>query len=208
MSEFDDDFKARYAAATGKGDIHIPGAGTMGMVILVISLGMLFIASLVAYGLIRFGRFGDHPWPPPGFPPPPASLWLSTVIILISSITMQWALRSAKKDRQKGLVNGLLITQILGWLFMALQVLAWLQFYLRIAPAVQFSGPYLGTFYVLTGLHAAHVLGGLIPMAIVYVRAKRGLYHPNYHPGVRYSTIYWHFLDAVWVVMFVLIYIV
>jgi cytochrome c oxidase subunit 3 len=58
------------------------------------------------------------------------------------------------------------------------------------------------TFYMLTGLHAAHVIGGLALLAIVTVRAFCGRYSANAHAGVLYSTMYWHFLDGVWLVMF------
>ena len=64
----------------------------------------------------------------------------------------------------------------------------------------------MGMFYVLTALHAAHVIGGLIPLIVVYIKARRGRYSRNFHPGVRYVTAYWHFLDVVWVLLFLVLY--
>ena len=61
----------------------------------------------------------------------------------------------------------------------------------------------LTSFYVLTGIHAAHIVGGLIPLIIVATRATTGRYTPAYYPGVRYTAMYWHFLDVVWLTLFV-----
>jgi cytochrome c oxidase subunit 3 len=183
--------------------LHIPGAGTAAMGILLVSLTMLFAASTVAYLVIRSRA---TTWPPPGFPPVPRTLWFSTVVILASSVTVQMALSAIKRDQERGLVRMLWATFGLGLLFLILQGLNWWEFYSRLAPNVEVRGQYLGMFYVLTGLHAAHVIGGLIPLAVVTVAAMRGKYSRNFHPGVRYSTAYWHFLDVVWVVLFCVLY--
>ncbi|MEI8198216.1 MAG: hypothetical protein WCI73_20175, partial [Phycisphaerae bacterium] len=65
-----------------KPEVFIPGAGTMGMWLLLVALGMLFASSIVAYLVLRFVKFAGQPWPPYGFPPLPRGLWLSTVVIL------------------------------------------------------------------------------------------------------------------------------
>ena len=193
--------------------LHIAGAGTTGMAILIVSLSVLFIASIVAYIIIRtqmelrFRAAGlPESWPPPGLPPIPRTLWLSTAVILLSSITIQRALNAVRHDHRKALLRNLLITFSLGLLFLALQTMNWCEFYFAIKPGTQFAGPYLGMFYTLTGLHAAHVIGGLIPLAIVTTRAFNEKYSRNFHPGIRYSTVYWHFLDAIWLALFFIIY--
>ena len=66
---------------------------------------------------------------------------------------------------------------------------------------------YAWTFYVLTALHALHVLGGLPPMLIVTVRALRMGYGPSDHRGLVYCAMYWHFLDAVWIVLYAILWI-
>ena len=74
--------------------------------------------------------------------------------------------------------------------------------------AAHVIGAFLKLFYVLTGLHAAQVLGGLGPLAVVCRRPLAGSYRPGYHPGVRYCALYGHFLGAVWCVLFVAVYLV
>ena len=194
---------AGYENATGKGDIRIPGAGSFFMGVLLISLSILFGASLLALLLIRSR---SPQWPPVGFPHLPHSLWISTALILIASVFAQSALRAIRRDDDRGLVRDLTLTFLIGLLFLVLQTFNWVELLNRIQPPLQIQGAYLGMFYVLTALHAAHVLGGLIPLGILLYRAHRKRYSRNFHPGVRYCTIYWHFLDIVWVILFLTLY--
>jgi cytochrome c oxidase subunit 3 len=206
MSEPTDDirFPDRYPDATGKGDIHIPGAGSIGLVILLVSLSMLFLASILAYVVIRV--HAPDRWPPPGLPHIPNSLWISTIVIVTASFTIQAAVAAVRRDDEKRLARWLLATFIIGVVFLALQTFNWIEFYLEIRQVGRLEGAYLGMFYVLTGLHAAHVVGGLIPLGIVYYRSRKSRYSRNFHPGVRYVSIYWHFLDIIWVVLFAIMY--
>ena len=182
----------------------VPGAGLFGTYLLVVSLAMLFAASMVGYLVIR----GTHlPWPPPGFPVLPRSLWLSTLVIVLSSVAIQRALGAVRQGNHAGVTRWLASTFVLGLLFLGLQTAAWWQIVAQIASPSQNAGPYLKLFYVLTGLHAAHVVGGLIPLGIVTRRAAAGRYGPNDHSGVRCSAVYWHFLDAVWCALFVVVYL-
>lgn len=190
-------------ASVPRGELHIPGAGATGMLILLVSLSILFLASMAAFLIIRSHA---KQWPPAGMPPLPESLWISTLIIVISSITMQIAFSSIRRDDERHLVLFLRITFGLGLLFLILQTINWLEFYHALRGRAPIEGAYLGMFYVLTGLHAAHVLGGLIPLSIVTRFAAQGRYSRNFHPGVRYSCAYWHFLDIVWVVLFCVLY--
>jgi cytochrome c oxidase subunit III len=184
-----------------KGNVHIPGAGTFGMAVLIVSLSMLFFASMAAYVLIRshtpnWGR---------AMPRVPRSLWLSTAVILLASVAIQRAHGAIRRDDERRLRRNLTATFVIGVGFLLLQAFNWAEFY-RAIQRIDMSGAYLGMFFVLTGLHAAHVVGGLIPLGIVRYRAGRGRYSRNYHPGVRYLAIYWHFLDAIWVALFCVLY--
>lgn len=176
------------------------GTGLLGMKLLVLALSMLFAASIMGYLVIRSRA---AVWPPPGMPQLPSALWISTVIIVISSFTMQAAIRAAKGGRQRALRAGMLLTTLLGVAFLVSQTLNWLA--LVAANLTARTNLYGFTFYMLTGLHAAHVVGGVIPLAVVTARAWRGRYSAVFHPGVRYCAIYWHFLAAVWLVLFVVL---
>ena len=97
----------------------------------------------------------------------------------------------------------MLLTTMLGVAFLASQTVNW--FALVAAKLTAKTNLYGFTFYMLTGLHAAHVVGGVIPLGVVTVRAWRGRYSSSFHPGVRYCGIYWHFLAAVWLVLFIML---
>jgi heme/copper-type cytochrome/quinol oxidase subunit 3 len=190
-------------SAAGVGDKGATGvAGTFGMGVLLISLSMLFAASMAA---LIVARARSAAWPPPGMPRVPSSLWISTVVIVLASGAVQRARNAIRRDKAERLARYLGVTLVIGLLFLAAQTFNWIEFYLAIR-RISFSGAYLGMFFVLTGLHAAHVVGGLIPLVVVLRRARRGRYSRAFHPGVGYLAMYWHFLDAVWIVLFGLIY--
>ena len=174
-----------------------PRTGKLGFTLFLASLGMIFATSMVGYLVIRVQA---DAWPPPGMPSLPVSLWISTAILVMSSGTAAWALRSARAGNARVVGPALAVTLVLGLVFLGLQGFAWSA--LMAAELTVQSNLYGFTFYMLTGLHAAHVIGGLIPMAWVTARAFRGAYAPESHGGVTYSAMYWHFLDAVWLVMF------
>jgi cytochrome c oxidase subunit III len=185
-----------------RGEPPAGGMGAFGMAVLLMSLSMLFGASMVA---LIVARARSAAWPPHGMPPLPSSLWISTVIILLASAAIQRARNAIRRNQPARLTRFLWVTLVIGLLFLAAQIFNWIEFYTAIRH-IKFSGAYLGMFYVLTGLHAAHVVGGLIPLGVVLGRARRGRYSRGYHPGVRYLALYWHFLDAIWIVLFCLIY--
>ncbi|MBM3286565.1 MAG: heme-copper oxidase subunit III [Candidatus Eisenbacteria bacterium] len=175
----------------------VPGAGRLGMWLLIASLSILFVASLIGYLAVRARA---EQWPPPGLPPLPSGLWISTVIILLCSLAIETALRAVRRQSQGPFLRALLATFLLGIVFLASQALNWSG--LIAAHAASHANLYTFTFFMLTGLHAAHVIGGLIPLGIVLRRACSGRYTAERHAGVGYCQMYWHFLGAVWLVMF------
>jgi cytochrome c oxidase subunit 3 len=186
-----------------KSEIRIPGAGKMGMMLLLMSLSMIFGATIVLYLLFRSGVLGKK-WEINPNLHLPGSLWISTVIIVISSFTVQHALIAIRKDQEKSAATALWITFALGSVFLALQVFNWYEVItqLRLQEAQQTFA--IAFFYIFTSTHAAHVIGGLLPMAITAVKTKNGRYSRNFHPGIRYTVVYWHFLDIVWIILFLL----
>ncbi|HUK14494.1 MAG TPA: heme-copper oxidase subunit III [Thermoanaerobaculaceae bacterium] len=177
--------------------------GRLGIKLMVLALSMLFAASMLGYLIIRSRASA---WPPPGMPRLPGALWISTAIILVSSATMQGAVRAARSGLTRALKWRLLLTTVLGLAFLTSQTLNWFSLVaVKVTARVNLYG---FTFYLLTGLHAAHVVGGLIPLGVVTTRAWRGRYSAEFHPGVEYCKIYWHFLAVVWLVMFTLLVVV
>jgi heme/copper-type cytochrome/quinol oxidase subunit 3 len=180
-------------------------AGEIGMVVFIAILTVGFGATIVLY---LFMRHMHKPWPPADFPALPASLWLSTLDIVCTSITVQGAVLAARRNDTTGLRRNLVATLILALGFLGLQSYAWYTIWREMsAVAGGIGSSYLTMFYIMTGLHAAHVIGGLVPLVIVTGNAYKGLYSSKKTAGVRFTAIYWHFLDIVWCVIFVVVYL-
>lgn len=157
---------------------------------------MLFAAFTSAY-LVR------SPLPDWQSIPKPPILWLNTVLLLASSAFAQWALISAKKGRLENLRSGLLVTTILGLLFVIGQIFAWRQLaasgiYLQTNPSSSF-------FYLLTAMHGLHLLGGIFALIWATAKAFRNDFTTHRHLAVELCVVYWHFLAFVWIWLFVLI---
>ena len=109
-------------------------------------------------------------------------------------------MHSLRGEQPGRLGRSLLLTTILGSLFLACQVWVWWDL---IHSDVTAQRDLFGfTFYMLTALHGVHVIAGLIPLAVTTVRAFRGRYSKANHDGVLMCTMYWHFLDVMWVLIF------
>jgi len=173
------------------------GAEQLGMYLMLASLAVLFLASLLGYVYIRIHA---TEWPPSGMPGFPPGLWFSTVIILGCSVAIDRALRAVRRDDDVGLHRGLIVTFALGTLFLVLQLLNY--WGLAQASLTAATNLYGFTFYMLTGLHAAHVIGGLIPLGIVLRKSRGHAYSSTDHAGVGHVAVYWHFLDVVWLILF------
>jgi cytochrome c oxidase subunit III len=133
----------------------------------------------------------------------PATFYISSAIILLSSVSMNWAVLSAKKGNKKHLINALMVTLVLGFGFVYFQFKSW---NVLIADNVFFAGSEShssGSFlYVLTGLHLAHLAGGLLSVGYTSIKAIKGKYENGEMHGVELCSIYWHFLDALWIGLF------
>ena len=178
-------------------------AGKIGMVLFLMALGVLFSASMAGYLVVRTRAAA---WPPPGSPRLPGGLWISTLILLLSSATIHLAGGFAREGKKGPLRNWLLVTAGLGTAFLVSQILNWSHL-VNVQHLPARANLYAFTFYMLSGLHGAHVLGGLVPLGITAARAQQGRYTAADHAGVSYLSMYWHFLDVVWLVMFVVLMI-
>ncbi|KAA6441794.1 cytochrome oxidase subunit III [Dyadobacter flavalbus] len=131
----------------------------------------------------------------------PRIFWYSTIVLLISSIAMQWAYFSAKKDQFKQLKIAISITFVLGLAFLWMQFEGWKQL---VAMNVYFVGNPSGSFfYVFTGLHGFHIISGLIVLLFSWAAAFRLKVHAKNLRRIQICATYWHFLDILWLYLFV-----
>lgn len=177
-----------------------PGATSFGLKIFLLSLTMLFGGSIAAFLLIR--SIANQRGLAYGSLHLPGSLWISTVLIILSSVTIQVGLSAVRRGRQSRFRTMILGTVLLTTGFLAVQAPS-LARLLAIHEAARAQNVYLyGLVLLLIALHAAHVIGGLIPLGFVTVGALRGRYSAASHEPVTNCTIYWHFLDVVWLILF------
>jgi len=169
----------------------------LGLVLALLGMSTLFVVFLVASLLLRRNA---PSWPPPGAPVPPRGLWISTLVILASSATFVLATRAREA---LALRRWLAITLDLGVVFLVVQALLWRTVFA--SGRFTFSDAYGTIFYSLTGLHAAHVIGGLVFLFRTLRRARRDATAPRTRVAVSLCSTYWHFMGGVWVVVFVVL---
>lgn len=131
--------------------------------------------------------------------PKPGILWLNTVLLFGSSAAMQWAKSSSHTLENKFLRGAIALAGILALLFLGGQLLAWQQLD---QISQQLSNPALGFFYLLTGIHALHLAGGLFVWARAFIRIMAGVNTPSIKLSIELCTVYWHYLLLVWLVLF------
>ena len=188
----------------------------------IVQLGMrygmaLFICSEVMFFAAFFWAFFDASlfpkevpyevpggiWPPEGIVPFEAFdlPFMNTLILLMSGVTVTWAHHALIEGDRKNLVLGLGITIILGICFTALQA------YEYSHAGFSFSGGIYGsTFFMATGFHGFHVIVGTCFLTVCFFRARAGHFKPEHHFGFEAAAWYWHFVDVVWLFLFVCVY--
>lgn len=180
----------------------------LGIYLFLASEAMLFGSFFAAYFFARVAVPHEF-WPPlrPGtevqFELPVFLALINTIILVTSSVTVHWAVTSCKKNYRTGLIAGLGLTAFLGLAFLLIQI----REYMRIgfSPRDEAFG---STFYALTGLHGAHVFMGLSLLLFALWRAMKGHYTPKHHLGLELPAIYWHFVDVMWIVVYVTVYVI
>ena len=131
--------------------------------------------------------------------------FLNTIILLTSGLTVTWAHHAIKTQHRKHLVLGLFLTVSLGFLFVFLQGVEYVEAYhegMKLS-----SGIYGSTFFMLTGFHGMHVTLGAIMLTVMLVRAMRGHFTAERHFAFEAAAWYWHFVDVVWLGLFIFVYI-
>jgi len=173
--------------------------GFWGMMLLIATEASLFAYLLFSY--FYLGSLASGPWPPEG--PPSLRLVLpNTLVLLISSGTMYWAERSIRRGQAGRLRLGLLLTLVLGVIFLFVQGLEYSK--KGITPL---SHAYGSLFFTITGFHGAHVAVGLIMIAVITARAFLGHFDRRRHEAVTNVSWYWHFVDVVWLTVFASLYL-
>ncbi|TMP81106.1 cytochrome c oxidase subunit 3 [Pseudoalteromonas phenolica] len=131
---------------------------------------------------------------------------INTVILLTSSVTLHVAHKAIEKNNRKQLTAFLSVTVLLGFVFLGLQVEEYIHAYEALNLTLQ-SGIYGNTFYLLTGFHGMHVTIGALLLGIVLIRVVKGHFTEQKHFAFQAAAWYWHFVDVVWVCLFVFVYV-
>ncbi|SRR5579883_703244 len=172
-----------------------------GIIIFLIAEAMIFLGLFTAY--LTFRAVAPS-WPPEGTPKLELLLpGINTIILISSSFVIHNADTAIKKNDVKGLQKWFIITAVMGAIFLAGQLYEY--FHLEFGLTTNL---FASTFYVLTGFHGLHVTFGLILiLAVLWRSLKKGHYSSESHFGVEAAEIYWHFVDVVWIFLFLLLYI-
>ena len=171
-----------------------------GMVVFLASDVMLFAAFFSAYYVLR-GANG--PWPPEGVELDVVRALMATIVLVTSSFTLVAADRALAAERAQVARRWVLVTVALGAAFAVNQVLEYLDLTFGID-----DHPYGSAYWMLTGLHGAHVLAGLAALLLLFVRLVRGRDLARVEPYAGGVSLYWHMVDAVWVAVFLTIWVV
>jgi cytochrome c oxidase subunit 3 len=184
----------------------------LGMLLFIGSELMFFAGLFAAYFNAR--AQAQPNWPPEGlehvinpFPtePIPYLPVIATTILILSSGTMQWAVWRIRKGDRRGMNRALLVTLIMGAVFLSAQAFEYLVLLDEDGFGIN-SGIYGTLFYTMTGFHGAHVFGGLIGIFIVLLRGAAGQFSARHHVAVEAVSAYWHFVDVVWIFLFFTLY--
>jgi cytochrome c oxidase subunit 3 len=174
----------------------------IGMWVALASILMMFTALSSAY-VVRAASAND--WVPLAMP---RVLLLSTALILISSITIDAARRKLRAGFDGAYTQLLLVTVLLGFGFLASQLLAWKQ--LARQGVFLTTNPHSSFFYLLTATHGLHLLGGLLALIFLLVRTRRNTGKSGAATRLAAAdavSIYWHFMDALWIYLFLLLFL-
>ncbi len=189
------------------------GTDELGMWLFLAALAVLFLSTMLGYVIVRISKTREvlrpgttevvvSPTAPPlGEIQMPWGLWISTLVILASSVTMHLALQNIRRERQAKFRAMLIATLGLSILFCLIQIPAMGSLLANHFNA-DASNTILGLIFFLILLHALHVVGGIIPLGVITYKAGQGRYDHEHYKPVKTVAMYWHFLDVIWVFMF------
>lgn len=196
---FPDDDLAGFGGEGGEGrETAVPlNTAQLGLWAFLATLSMLFAGFTSAYLVRR--TVSD--WQPIAMPP---VLWLNTAMLFSSSITLEAARGSMRRRRTAALNGWLLATAVLGMAFLVGQLFAWRQ--LAAQGIYVPTNPHSSFFYMLTGVHGLHLLGGILALLYALGRAWRSRLASAEPHALDLCATYWHFVDGVWLYLFLLMF--
>ncbi len=172
----------------------------VGMVLFLISEAFLFGSLFWTYYYLRAS---NSVWPPSGVELDLILASINTFILLSSSISIWWAGGAIRRNDEKGLKIGLIITIILGAAFLGITIFEWTHETFR-----PWTSSYGSIFYTLTGFHALHVFGGIVLMLSLLTRALKHRFSSANFAAVGIGSLYWHYVDFIWLIVFSTLFIV
>jgi cytochrome c oxidase subunit 3 len=209
-----------HALTTTTGD-HSPVAGlahdqrggisnpVLGMLLFITSEVMFFGGLFAAYFNVR----ANAPQWPPINPATNEAFHIAilplvgpaTVLLIISSFTCQIGVWAIRRGDRTAFLRSFAVTLIIGIVFLIMQAIDYAE--LGREGLTLSSGTYGTTYFTLTGFHGAHVFGGVIMLGVVLYRGIAGQFSPRHHDAVEAASLYWHFVDVVWILLFSLLYL-
>jgi len=190
------------AAHGSRGGISNP---ILGMILFITSEVMFFSGLFGAY---FSARAAHKPWPPAefrGILEPVGLILVATVILVTSSVTCQLAVNAVRRDDRTGFMRNLAVTVLLGIVFLVIQAY---DYSVLFGEGMTLSAePFGTTYFTLTGFHGAHVFGGVIMLGVVLYRGTAGQFSARHHDAVEAASLYWHFVDVVWIILYSVLYL-
>ncbi len=179
----------------------LPNRGIVAMACLICAEAAIFIIFVVAY-VYYIGKSISGPTPAQVLELP----IFSSICLLSSSITVHWAVSALRKHNVRNCTLGLAATVLLGLIFLACTAQEWYHLIHDFGLTIR-TNLFGTTFYSLVGLHATHVVVGLILLTIALIFSLLGQLSEKHENRLEVLSLYWHFVDAVWVVVFLVVYV-
>jgi heme/copper-type cytochrome/quinol oxidase subunit 3 len=172
----------------------------LGLVLFLLSEAFLFGSLFWTYYYLRAET---AVWPPTGVDLRLTMAVINTGILLSSSVSVWWAGRAIRGGRRNGLVVGLVVTMALGSAFLGITIFEWTHETFR-----PWTSAYGSIFYTLTGFHALHVFAGVVLLLSLLARTLRGRVTAANNKAVEIGSLYWHYVDFIWLIVFSTLFIV
>ena len=166
------------------------------MWVFLVVVAMLFLGAIIGYLVVRVNPNLEAPFIPEGATGLPGALVFSTMALMVSSYSMRQATRHVRQGRSQEAHRSMTITLVLACAFLALQIFAWVTLWRQ---NIHFGDSlYAWSFYILTGLHALHVLAGFFPLIPVWRKTARRGYGKDHPEGILYFAKNLHLLGGIW----------